>query len=209
MVATDTVVGIVGAVVLVAVMAGVFAYEYNNAPSEPDDVASLQAHFEEDYLGMSATDDIDGDGIANFEDDDLDGDGTNNTQDMDVAVESSMSGTIGPAAGPVSDSLTLEFYVGNGSVHVTSSIQLTTAIPVYAGNFAIQLLDPDGTVVDTASSQATGSASLTVESGENTEMKAGTWSVVVTNNQAGVGGDAGITAQVHYPMSVHGDDEHA
>lgn len=38
MVATDTVVGIVGAVVLVAVMVGVFVYEYNNtapAPTEP------------------------------------------------------------------------------------------------------------------------------------------------------------------------------
>lgn len=208
MVATDTVVGIVGAVVLVAVMAGVFVYEYNNTPSEPDDVATLQAHFEEDYLGMSATDDIDGDGIANFEDADLDGDGTNNTDDMDVAVESRMSGTIGPSGGPVSNSLTLEFYVGNGSVHVTSTIGLTTAIPVYSGNFAIQLIDPDGTVVDTASSQPTGSASLTVESNENTEMKAGEWSVVVTNNQAGAGGNVAIAAQVHYPSSVH-PDEHA
>lgn len=209
MVATDTVVGIVGAVVLVAVMAGVFVYEYNNAPEDGvESLAERQAHFEEDYLGMVATEDIDADGVANFEDDDLDGDGTNNTADQDVSVESSMTGAIGPAAGPVSNTVSLEFVVGTGAVHVTSTIQLSTAAPLYAGNFVIVLLDPDGTVVDTASSQPTGSASLTVESSENTEMKPGTWTVTVSNNQAGLGGNAGIAAAVHYPMASH-DDGHA
>jgi hypothetical protein len=34
MAATDTIIGIVGAVVLVAVMVGVFVYEYNNVPDD-------------------------------------------------------------------------------------------------------------------------------------------------------------------------------
>ncbi|MEA3136745.1 MAG: hypothetical protein QOC71_1026 [Thermoplasmata archaeon] len=200
MVATDTVVGIVGAVLLVAVMAGVFAYEYNNpVEAEATSDAGQRAHFEEDYAGMSATDDIDGDGQANYLDDDVDGDGTANENDTSVATTSESTGAIGPSGGPVSTSFSQEVIVGNGSVHVTATVTLTTAVPMYSGNFAIQLVDPDGTIVDTAASAASGSGSLTVETGDDTEMKAGTWTVRVTNNQAGLGGSAHIVAEVHYP----------
>jgi hypothetical protein len=200
MVATDTVVGIVGAVLLVAVMAGVFVYEYNN-PAEPEDMSPTgqMAHFEEDYEGMSATDDIDGDGTANYLDDDVDGDGVSNENDTATATHQEMSGAIGPSGGPVSTALSLGFTVGNGSVHITSTVTLSTVIPVYSGNFIIQLIDPDGNVVDDAASSPGGSATLTVETSEDDERPAGEWTVRVTNNQAGPGGSASIVAEVHYP----------
>jgi hypothetical protein len=205
MVATDTVVGIVGAVLLVAVMAGVFVYEYNN-PAEAEDLSDSgqQEHFEEDYAGLSANDDIDGDGKANYMDEDIDGDGTENGNDTTVSTTFTGSGAIGPSGGPVSTSFFTEFTVGNGSVHIEATVTLSTPIPVYSGNFIVQLVDPDGTVVDDQASSPTGSASLTVETGDDTEMKAGTWTVRVMNNQAGPGGNADATIQVHYPDIAEG-----
>ncbi|HJQ93288.1 MAG TPA: hypothetical protein VJ874_03260, partial [Candidatus Thermoplasmatota archaeon] len=164
MVATDTVVGIVGAVLLVAVMAGVFVYEYNN-PAEAEDTSDtgLRGSFEERYQGMSAGDDIDGDGQPNYMDDDVDGDGTANENDTATATTHEMTGAIGPSGGPVATALEQQFEVGNGSVHITSTVVLSTAVPMYSGNFVYQLIDPDGAVVADAASSPTGSGSLTVE----------------------------------------------
>src|SRR5688572_28436495 len=119
MVATDTVVGIVGAVLLVAVMAGVFAYEYNNpvAAEDPGSEGGMRAAFASAYPGMSADDDVDEDGQANNADDDLDGDGTPNAADSDVSVHSEAGAVLGPAAGPSNPSFSHTFVVGNGSVH--------------------------------------------------------------------------------------------
>src|SRR5688572_20840856 len=116
MVATDTVVGIVGAVLLVAVMAGVFAYEYNNPVEDVPDDSSQRSHFEEDYVGLSAGDDLDGDGTANYLDDDIDGDGSPNDGDDMLNVLVPVSGSIGSntPAGP-SQPFTVDFDVGNGS----------------------------------------------------------------------------------------------
>ncbi len=89
---SDTVIGIVGAVVLVAVMIGVFAYEYNNAPEDvgntpdPTTPAGQMALFAAAYPELNATDDIDLDGTPNYMDDDIDGDGMNNTADDDGVV---------------------------------------------------------------------------------------------------------------------------
>src|ERR1041385_3207350 len=89
MVATDTVVGIVGAVLLVAVMAGVFAYEYNNpATADASTDAGQKSTFTHDarFAALNATDDIDGDGTPNYKDADLDGDGVSNANDTEVGV---------------------------------------------------------------------------------------------------------------------------
>ncbi len=204
MVATDTVVGIVGAVLLVAVMAGVFVYEYNN-PAEAEDLsdAGLQASFEEDYEGMSATDDIDGDGTANYADKDIDGDGTENGNDTMVSTSFSMSGAVGPqVGGTVAPSLSQVFYVGNGSVHITATV--TTSVqapnPLFAGNFVVELLRPDGSVADNQASSPGGSSTLTVETQEGDEIPTGDWTVRVTQNTVGTGGSAQIAGEVHYPM---------
>lgn len=195
MVATDTVVGIVGAVLLVTVMAGVFAYEYNNpAEAEATGDVGQRADFEEHYAGMSADDDIDGDGQVNYLDDDVDGDGTSNDNDTTVATTQEASGAV--ALGP---GFTTPFQVGNGSVHITSTVVLSTALPMYSGNFIVQLIDPDGVVVDDAASSPSGSGSLTVETSGDDEMKSGEWSIRVTVNQAGPGGTAQVTTEVSYP----------
>jgi hypothetical protein len=69
MAGTDTIVGIVGAVLLAAVMVGVFAYEYNNAPaSAPAGDAALIQHFHQDFPTLNATGDIDQNGIPNYKD---------------------------------------------------------------------------------------------------------------------------------------------
>lgn len=204
MVATDTVVGIVGAVLLVAVMAGVFVYEYNN-PAEPEDLsdAGRRASFEEDYEGMSAGDDIDGDGTPNYADKDLDGDGTENGNDTTVSTSFSMSGTVGPqVGGTVVPSLTQEFYVGNGSVHITATVTTSAQAPnpLFSGNFVVELLRPDGSVADNQASTPGGSSTMTVETQEGDEIPSGTWSIRVTQNTVGTGGSAEISGEVHYPM---------
>jgi hypothetical protein len=201
MVATDTVVGIVGAVLLVAVMGGVFAYEYNN-PAEAEDLsdAGQQEHFEEDYSGMSATDDIDGDGKPNYMDEDIDGDGTENGNDTSVSYHAERSGALGPSGGPVSNDLTFPFVVGNGSVHVTSTVTTSAQVanPLFPGNFVIELLRPDGSIADNQAYQPGGSNTFTVET-QDDEIPAGTWSVRVSQNTVGTGGSADISVDVHYP----------
>ncbi|MHB1261679.1 MAG: hypothetical protein ACYC2H_08165 [Thermoplasmatota archaeon] len=203
MVATDTVVGIVGAVLLVAVMAGVFVYEYNN-PAEPADTspAGLQASFEEKYQGLSAMDDIDQDGLANYNDTDVDGDGTENGNDTTVTTSFSMSGAVGPqVGGTVVPSLVQEFYVGNGSVHVTAEVTTSAQAPnpLFSGNFVVELLRPDGSVADNQASSPGGSNTMTVETQEGDEIPTGTWSIRVTQNTVGTGGSAQISGEVHYP----------
>ncbi|MFA5944897.1 MAG: hypothetical protein WC876_10580 [Candidatus Thermoplasmatota archaeon] len=206
MVATDTVVGIVGAALLVAVMAGVFVYEYNN-PAEAEDTsdAGLRAHFEEDYAGMSAGDDIDGDGTANYMDADLDGDDVNNENDTAVATTTSMSDALGPqVGGTVVPSLVLEFYVGNGSVHIMTTVTTSAQVsnPLFSGNFVMELLRPDGSIADTAASAPGGPNTFTLETQMEDEVPTGDWMVRVTQNQAGAGGNIDIASEVHYPMPM-------
>ena len=213
MVATDTVVGIVGAVLLVAVMAGVFAYEYNNpaATEDPGSEDGMRSAFAAAHPGLSADDDIDGDGEANFEDADLDGDGTANAADADVSVHTEMSGTLGPAGGPANPSLELGLLVGNGTEHVTAEVTVSAPVPnpLFSGNFVIQLLRPDGSVADDQASSPGGPSTFTVETQEGDDIPTGTWTVRVTQNQAGTGGNAQIQADVHYPdpAAEHVDHE--
>lgn len=97
---TDTVVGIVGAVVLVSVMVGVFAYEYNS-PGGSDDGGQAGADdtFQQAYPGLDPNGDLDNDGIRNADDDDLDGDNLANDDDTDVVVSATISGAVAQSAG--------------------------------------------------------------------------------------------------------------
>ncbi len=107
---SDTIIGIVGAMVLVTVMVGVFAYEYSNAPEplspaiDPDSSEGKMLAFAAAYPSLNASDDLDGDSLANYEDDDIDGDGISNADDDDVLVHTTFSGNVAtrtPANNPV------------------------------------------------------------------------------------------------------------
>jgi hypothetical protein len=209
MVATDTIVGIVGAALLVAVMAGVFVYEVNNAPEDGDSPDAAMAHFEEDYPGLSALDDIDGDGTPNYLDDDLDGDGVPNDEDDDVKTTTTMSGSLGAQVGPViAPSLNHEFYVGHGTMHVKATVVTSLAAPnpLLSGNFVMELLRPDGSVAANAASSPGGPGTFTLQTQDGDEVPVGNWTVRVTQNQAGPGGNFDITTEVHYAGAAEPHD---
>ena len=203
MVATDTVVGIVGAALLVAVMAGVFAYEYNNpaATEDPDSEDGMRSAFAAAHPGLSADDDLDGDGEANYADDDLDGDGTPNAADADVSVHAERTGTIGPAGGPQNPTHQMPFAVGNGSVHVVATVTVSAPVPnpLFSGNFVIELLRPDGSIAANEASAPGGPSTFTLETQEGDEIPAGDWTVRVSQNQVGTGGTVQMAVDVHYP----------
>lgn len=135
---SDTIIGIVGAVVLVAVMVGVFAYEYNNAPEPepigqgPDSMAGKMAAFNATYPGLDAAQDLDGDGIPNYDDDDLDGDGDANAGDDDIAVHKTFTGNVAartPQSNPASTAN--QFFIGSGHMGGTITVNWgTTAGPI-------------------------------------------------------------------------------
>lgn len=164
MVATDTIVGIVGAVVLVGVMAGVFIYEYNQ-PDDPtpiDEGPDEPTGFAADYPTLAAAEDMDGDGVPNEEDPDMDGDGDNEVVGADCsggAIEGTdcdgivvevynTEVTLGahvPEAAPA-DPVELQQFLGTGvqQVHVQASYSPT--VPD-RNTVAMTLLGPDGAVV--------------------------------------------------------------
>ncbi len=207
MVATDTLVGIVGAAVLFAVMAGVFVYEYNNTPEvngggNGNNGGNLS--FAEQYPFLDPVQDIDGDGTPNGVDDDVDGDGVSNASDNETVVgpKSIGSGSLGPQVGDVvAPSVSLQFMVGNGSSHVTATITVSSAAsqgPV-TGNFQVMLVDPSGATVATANSAAPFTqTSFTLESKMDSDPEPGTWTVRISQNSAGSGGNVAGTATIHY-----------
>lgn len=95
MAATDTVVGIVGAVLLAGIMVAVFVYEYNNPPSPggpPDPTLTDEqrvAQWSQDYPGLAAKEDMDLDGTPNYNDTDMDDNGevdVNQTGDLRIVI---------------------------------------------------------------------------------------------------------------------------
>lgn len=213
MVATDTVIGIVGAVVLVAVMASVFVYEYNNAPEEADTPEALQAHFEEDYAGLSALDDIDGDDQANYLDDDLDGDGTPNAEDDAVGVLVDVQGNVAAATGTSGAPYTQEFTVGNGTFHMMGSI----AYGRTNGNVAVPSLQavltgPEGFALSATSTVSGNTVTLAFALEE--PLVAGDYTLTISHAPAGglvnVSPQTGFAGslELHYltPAEPHGHD---
>jgi hypothetical protein len=134
MVATDTVVGIVGAVVLAAVMVGVFVYEYNNAPTElpggNGDGDGRLAAFRTHYPLLNASSDLDGDGQPNLDDPDLDGDGVGNGNDTTVAVVVPFSGTMAPGAAPVTQPHEFAVHPGMAGLEVVLFYNSTAPSPL-------------------------------------------------------------------------------
>ncbi len=135
---SDTIIGIVGAVVLVAVMVGVFAYEYNNAPEPMDGdggemtEAEKMAAFEAAYPGLNATDDIDNDLAPNYNDTDFDGDGRDNDVDNETMVHKTFNGNVAARMNPTTNpaNSATQFVIGQGHKGGTVTVEWTfTALP--------------------------------------------------------------------------------
>lgn len=210
MVATDTVVGIVGAVLLVAVMAGVFVYEYNNPAPQESTAAAAQEHFEADWPGLSATDDLDGDGQANYLDEDMDGDGSPDVGDDMLAVGVPVSGSIGQNT-PVSPSapFTVDFAVANGTEHLGGTITYTRTGAAALGlpTFAARIVDSSGDTVASATSTTSGNT-VTMTFDVNEPLAAGDYSVEVTQPGPGPGGSFSGEILVHYATPAGGGHGH-
>ncbi len=212
MVATDTVVGIVGAVVLVAVMAGVFVYEYNNAPAEPGDAASRQARFEEHYASLSALDDLDGDGVANYEDPDLDGDGLDDLADGSLGVKVPVDGTVPAATGMASAPYTQGFTVGNGSFHFEGTLTYARQnglVAVPALEAAIR--GPNGFSLTASSAVSGNTVTLTFDLPE--PLEAGDYTLTVSHTPVGgpvtVAQETGVAGSLEiYYTTPEGPEDH-
>ncbi len=133
-------VGIVGAVVLVSVMVGVFVYEYNNVDEQP----LPDSEFHERFPTLNATGDMDCDGTPNAEDDDMDGDGTPNDEDDSSSVHQMTTGSLGPGTPANINSVSHGFCVDAGNLGGTVDVTVdpNAATP---GGFEIVLTFPDGT----------------------------------------------------------------
>lgn len=201
MVATDTVVGIVGAVVLVAVMAGVFVYEYNNTEAGPLSVEQQQKHFEEDYAGLSATQDIDGDGIQNFNDTDLDGDGVENSEDTQITQTVRVSATVAAPSPTGSTPYTQTFMVSNGTEHFQGTMTYTRTggtVP----NLQATLSGPSGFDTVTATSSTSGNtATMSFDIAE--PLPPGQYTLTISQLPAGGVLPVGQAATVTGTLEVH------
>lgn len=212
MVATDTAVGIIGAVLLVAVMGGVFAYEYNNPVEEGSADMEDRAHFEDDHPGLAAGDDLDGDGLPNYQDDDVDGDGELNAVDEMLSIVVPVSGSIGQNS-PLTPSapFTADFSVGNGTEHVAGTITYTRTGAAALGvpTFASRIVDSNGETVATATSTTSGNT-VTMTYDVQEPLLPGDYTVEVTQPGPGTGGSFSGNLEVHYAwpaeMHSHGDE---
>lgn len=157
---SDTIIGIAGAVVLVAVMVGVFAYEYNNAPDEPGDggggTEEQQAKelFNETYETLDPDDDIDWDGTPNWQDDDLDDDGTDNGNDTDIIVDKDFDGTVAQAANDGQAS-TYEFMIGEGFQGGEVAVTWSVTGPLNVDNLEVSISGPADIPCDSGAGEAT------------------------------------------------------
>lgn len=212
MVATDTVVGIVGAVVLVAVMAGVFVYEYNNAPEGADSPEEMREHFEEDYEGLAALQDMDEDGTPNWNDTDIDGDGVNNTDDTMLSRVFTVDVDIGAPTGAATTE-TFQFQVVNGSESLSGSVSYTRAAGGQVPVVSATLTGPSGFESRTLNFVASGNT-YTADVNVEEPLPAGQYTITFTNQGPGglvpVGQAASVTGnlEVHYATpnaeDVHG-----
>ncbi|MGB0652784.1 MAG: hypothetical protein ACPGQL_06245 [Thermoplasmatota archaeon] len=191
MVATDTVVGIVGAILLVGVMAGVYIYEFNNV-----DDGDLDNNGGNGAMGvpafLDADGDIDGDGTPNGEDDDVDGDGIANADDDKTAAAVSFTGSF--AAGPAASNdhpVTFEEGVAHFMLNITYDALLPAPAPTAPG-LSVSLLDPEGGSVATGTGTTDGSTVTLVI--DTTDVGPGDYTVRVTVSTGG----APLTPAVSY-----------
>ncbi len=186
MVATDTIVGIAGAVVLVAVMAGVFVYEYNNTPAPVEEPPRLP------FLDPDG--DLDGDGTRNADDRDADGDGVPDDEDDSIERTDTSSGSLGPTTPLTAPSFPHEFPVEAGNRHVMVEVVATpTADNPAISDFVVELVSPDG---ETTTANANAGETYVIET--EAPVAPGTWTVRVTGAQGSAGGSFDVTTTVHY-----------
>lgn len=206
MVASDTVVGIVGSVLLVAVMVGVFVYEYNNPVTAegPGSGGSFRA----DYPHLAATEDIDADGLANAGDSDLDGDGITNPKDPTIGVTVRISGSTPAPSGPDLPGLpttparvvaTQPFTVGQGFRHLNGTVTYTSSTPSPAPaspGLSVAIVDAGGAEKARAASSTSG-ASFTFTF-DVQDLATGNYSLQVTQTAPGPATPFSGSIQVHY-----------
>lgn len=202
MVATDTVVGIVGAVVLVAVMAGVFVYEYNNAPETEDSVAEQQQHFEEDYAGLAALQDLDEDGTPNWNDTDIDGDGTDNANDTMLSRTIPVNANVAAPSPTGSTPFTLRFNVVNGTESFVGALTYSRGPGGVTPNVQGSLSGPSGFDTVQAASTNTGSQ-YTLSFNIQEPLPPGEYTLTLTQQPAGGLVPAGQAASVTGNLEIH------
>ncbi len=196
MVATDTVVGIVGAVLLVGVMVGIYVYEFNQAEDTGIDGGSSASG---GFAFLDAAGDIDGDGIANADDSDVDGDGVPNAQDNATAVAVAFSGSLGPQGGPVANTFAQEIAVENGTQAIRVNVTWTSSAPSPLPpmpNFQVRLVGPGGDAVAQATTERSGNDVVAVVLAEG-GLAAGTYTLEITES-AGIGGSFSGEGVVEY-----------
>ena len=196
----DTVVGIVGAVVLVAVMVAVFWYEYTQVPDgEEDPDTRAGSAFAARYPSLAPSEDMDGDGVPNVADDDMDGDGVNNTSDATVLVRSRFTAALGAgAAQPQRTPL----FAGTAHDHIVVFVNYTLSAPSPIGSVSAleaRLLDADGQVV------ATGQGATVAPGGTQASIRieahatpAGNYTIEVSRANPGLAVTAQGVALVRY-----------
>lgn len=183
MVHSDTIIGIVGAVVLVAVMVGVFVYEYNNVETDGGDFAAR-------FPGLDPDGDLDGDGITNAMDDDIDGDGTPNADDATTTRAFSDSGALGPNAPSQPNAASFPIAVEAGAQSVIVSATVTLDDPLgFTSGFTVELRQGD-TVLDSDS----GDGAFSLEAIEPT----GDLQIVFLTDTGSLGGSFSFDALVQY-----------
>lgn len=193
MVATDTVVGVAGAILLAAVMVGVFVYEYNNGPATvmgagkgPSD-ADKRTTFAAAYPLLGASDDLDGDHNPNFNDTDMDG---NLVSDANQAGDLLVRGQFGgqTATPPATTTQVHLLVIGKGDQHLHAELNYTVTIPLPGAPrvpvLELVLLGPDGsTAAQTqTATQNGGNVNERIDSGA---LPAGNYTLKLNQTQAG------------------------
>lgn len=179
MTASDTVVGIAGSIVLVAVMVGVFVYEYNNAADAGGDPALVQSQqaFAAMHPNLDPNGDIDGDGIANHADADIDGDGIANADDDTISITLTFTG--GPTSGIALNQADLalhSFMAQTGVAMVDVAFEGSGLEPTgLTADLSLDIRDPDGMSQPISPGQAHGSIG-----------PAGSWDLTVRTDSVAV-----------------------
>ncbi|HUR61881.1 MAG TPA: hypothetical protein VM286_05895 [Candidatus Thermoplasmatota archaeon] len=212
MAATDTIVGIAGAVLLAAVMVGVFVYEYNNAPAaaKTGDAATAD-HFRQDYPALDPMGDIDGDGSANYQDPDMDGDHVDNLNDTATAFSQRFTGNM-PAPSPpqqAASPIDFTFRVENGTVggKFTLTYSTTTPAPLPgAPTLTLELRGGDATASSPVRTQGQGSTAVTVVI-DAEALAPGTYTLHVAQSQPGPATDFAVESSLDYGLG-HAAPEH-
>lgn len=203
---SDTVIGIIGAVVLVGVMVGVFAYEYNNVdsddePTEAEERAMQQAAFNETFGALDPDGDLDGDGTPNYAETDLDDDGIPNEEDDRFQFERSFDAGGAVSGAPSFAGYALNFEAEEGLGHVMLRLSHDERLAADQTVLALNVqLTANG---ETRSATAVTSGGVTTYTLDLEDVGPGTYALSVTPFAvAGVSLDPGTTVtgslEFHY-----------